>query len=176
MVNSIHAMTLLLFFGVGAALQPIASFHYGANLAERLREGLQFAVKIAVVLGGVAIIVGLFFGKYIIGLFDVQSPELLELTLTGMSLFFIQYVLGYNIVYGEYFQSVRQTTKSVLIIMSRGLLFIIPLLWIMPKLFGINGIWLVMPVAEVLTAIIVFTMNRMKHPVPLNMAGEKEAI
>ena len=91
MVNSIHAMTLLLFFGVGAALQPIASFHYGANLAERLREGLQFAVKIAVVLGGVAIIVGLFFGKYIIGLFDVQSPELL-LTLTGMSLFFIQYV------------------------------------------------------------------------------------
>ena len=50
--------------------------------------------------------------------------------------------------------------------MSRGLLFIIPLLWIMPKLFGINGIWLVMPVAEVMTAIIVFTMNRMKHPVP----------
>ena len=60
--------------------------------------------------------------------------------------------------------------------MSRGLLFIIPLLWIMPKLFGINGIWLVMPVAEVLTAIIVFTMNRMKHPVPINMAGEKEVI
>ena len=167
MVNSIHAMTLLLFFGVGAALQPIASFHYGANLSERLREGLKFAVKIAVVLGGIAIIVGLFFGKYIIGLFDVQSPELLELTLTGISLFFIQYVfLGYNIVYGEYFQSVRQTKKSVLIIMSRGLLFIIPLLWIMPKLFGINGIWLVMPVAEVMTAIIVFTMNRMKHPVP----------
>ncbi|WP_234574401.1 MATE family efflux transporter [Bacillus cereus] len=177
MVNSIHAMTLLLFFGVGAALQPIASFHYGANLSERLREGLKFAVKIAVVLGGIAIIVGLFFGKYIIGLFDVQSPELLELTLTGISLFFIQYVfLGYNIVYGEYFQSVRQTKKSVLIIMSRGLLFIIPLLWIMPKLFGINGIWLVMPVAELMTAIIVFTMNRMKHPVPLNMAGEKEAI
>lgn len=45
MVNSIHAMTLLLFFGVGAALQPIASFHYGANLSERLREGLKFAVK-----------------------------------------------------------------------------------------------------------------------------------
>ncbi len=84
--------------------------------------------------------------------------------------------LGYNIVYGEYFQSVRQTKKSVLIIMSRGLLFIIPLLWIMPKLFGINGIWLVMPVAEVLTAIIVFTMNRMKHPVPLHIAGKKEAI
>lgn len=166
MVNSIHSMTLLLFFGVGAALQPIASFHYGANLPERLKEGLHFAVKIAVTLGCVAIVIGLFFGKYIIGLFDVQSTELLTLTVTGISLFFIQYVfLGYNIVYGEYFQSVRQTRKSIFIILSRGLLLIIPLLWIMPKLFGVNGIWLVMPVAELLTAIIVFGMNRVSHPV-----------
>ncbi|SDZ15266.1 MATE family efflux transporter [Bacillus sp. 166amftsu] len=174
MVNSIHSMTLLLFFGVGAALQPIASFHYGANLPERLQEGLKFAVKTAVALGCVAIVIGLFFGKYIIGLFDVQSTELLMLTVNGISLFFIQYVfLGYNIVYGEYFQSVRQTTKSVLIILSRGLLFIIPLLWIMPKLFGVNGIWLVMPAAELLTAIIVFGMNRIYNPVSVRNIERK---
>ncbi|MED1596361.1 MULTISPECIES: MATE family efflux transporter [Bacillus] len=165
-VNSIHSMMLLVFLGVGAALQPIASFHYGANLPERLKEGLNFAVKTAIVLGCVAIVSGLFFGEYIIGLFDVQSKELLTLTVTGMSLFFVQYVFfGYNIVYGEYFQSVRQTRKSILIILNRGLLLIIPLLWIMPKLFGVNGIWLVMPVSEVLTAIVVFWMNRISHPV-----------
>ncbi|PFK47323.1 MATE family efflux transporter [Bacillus cereus] len=177
MVNSIHSMTLLLFFGVGAALQPIASFHYGANLPERLKEGLQLAVKIAVALGCVAIVIGLFFGKYIVSLFDVQSTELLTLTVTGISLFFIQYVfLGYNIVYGEYFQSVRQTTKSVFIILSRGLLFIIPLLWIMPKLFGVNGIWLVMPTAELLTAIIVFGMNRIVHPVSVRNIEREHAV
>lgn len=174
MVNSIHAMTLLLFFGVGAALQPIASFHYGANLSERLKEGLQLAVKTAVVLGAIATIIGLFFGKYLIGLFDVQSEELLNMTVIGISLFFTQYVfLGYNIVYGEYFQSVRQTTKSVFIILSRGLLLIIPLLWIMPKLFGVNGIWLVMPVAELLTACAVFAMNRFSHPVSIRTLEEK---
>ena len=43
-------------------------------------------------------------------IFDIQSPELLQTTVTGMSLFFLQYVfLGYNIVYGEYFQSISQT-------------------------------------------------------------------
>ncbi|MGG0188228.1 MATE family efflux transporter [Bacillus rhizoplanae] len=174
MVNSIHAMTLLLFFGVGAALQPIASFHYGANLSERLKEGLQLAVKTAVVLGAIATIIGLFFGKYLIGLFDVQSEELLNMTVIGISLFFTQYVfLGYNIVYGEYFQSVRQTTKSVFIILSRGLLLIIPLLWIMPKLFGVNGIWLVMPVAELLTACAVFAMNRFSHPVSIRVLAER---
>ncbi|MCP1123256.1 MATE family efflux transporter [Bacillus sp. 3103sda1] len=174
MVNSIHAITLLLFFGVGAALQPIASFHYGANLSERLKEGLQLAVKTAVVLGVIATITGLFFGKYLIGLFDIQSEKLLNMTIIGISLFFTQYAfLGYNIVYGEYFQSVRQTTKSVFIILSRGLLLIIPLLWIMPKLFGVNGIWLVMPVAELLTACAVFAMNRFSHPVSIRMLAER---
>ena len=177
MVNSIHSMVLLLFFGVGAALQPIASFHYGANLPERLKEGLHLAVKIAIILGCVAIVIGFFFGEYLIGLFDVQSAELLELTVTGISLFFIQYVfLGYNIVYGEYFQSVRQTKKAVFIILSRGLLLIIPLLWILPNLFGVNGIWLVMPVAELLTAIIVFGMNRITHPVSLCKIEEKHVV
>ncbi|PEA85676.1 MATE family efflux transporter [Bacillus thuringiensis] len=169
MVNSIHSMALLLFFGVGAALQPIASFHYGANLLERLREGLHFAVKIVIIIGCVAIMIGLFFGKYVINLFDVQSPEVFTLTITGISLFFAQYVfLGYNMVYGEYFQSVRKTRTSLFIILSRGLLFIIPLLWIMPKLFGVTGIWLVMPVAELVTAVIVFVMNRITSPVPLH--------
>ncbi|MFD3449662.1 MATE family efflux transporter [Microbacteriaceae bacterium 4G12] len=173
-VNSIHAMTLLLFFGVGAALQPIASFHYGANLTERLKQGLQLAVKTAVVLGIIATLIGLFFGKNLIGLFDVQSEELLNMTVIGISLFFTQYVfLGYNIVYGEYFQSVRQTKKSVLIILSRGLLLIIPLLWVMPKLFGVNGIWLVMPVAELLTACAVFVMNHFSHPVSIQGLEEK---
>ncbi|WP_020059523.1 MATE family efflux transporter [Bacillus sp. 123MFChir2] len=174
MINSIHAMTLLLFFGVGAALQPIASFHYGANLTERLKQGLQIAVKTAVVLGVIATLIGVLFGKYLIDLFDVQSEELLNMTVIGISLFFTQYVfLGYNIVYGEYFQSVRKTKKAVLIILSRGLLLIIPLLWVMPKLFGVNGIWLVMPVAELLTACAVFVMNHFSHPVSIRVLEEK---
>ena len=108
-VNSFHSITFLLFFGIGAALQPIVSFHYGANLTERLQECLQLAIRTAIILGGIATIF-IFCGKYIVTIFDIQSPELLQTTFTGMSLFFLQYVfLGYNIVYGEYFQSISQT-------------------------------------------------------------------
>lgn len=175
-VNTIHSMTLLLFFGVGAALQPIVSFHYGAKLYNRLGEGLRFAVQIALGLGVIAVLSGLFFGEYFIALFDIQSEELAKFTVTGISLFFLQYVfLGYNIVYAEYFQSVRRTRKSIFITISRGLLFTIPLLWIMPNLFGVNGIWLVMPVAELLTACIVFWMNKVSHPVPVQLEERMEA-
>ncbi|MCR8845940.1 MATE family efflux transporter [Paenibacillus sp. SC116] len=160
-VNSIHSMTLLLFFGVGAALQPLVSFHYGAQLFERLKAALQIAVKTALLFGVIAIIVGMFFGEYIVMMFDVQSEQLLKLTITGISLFFLQYLfLGFNIVYAEYYQSIRQTGKATMIILSRGLVLVIPLLWIMPNLLGVNGIWLVPVAAEALTMVWVVIMNR----------------
>ncbi|WP_028596015.1 MATE family efflux transporter [Paenibacillus assamensis] len=160
-VNSIHSMTLLLFFGVGAAMQPLVSFHYGAQLYERLKAALRIAVKTALLFGGMAIVGGLFFGKYIVMMFDVQSEQLLTLTITGISLFFLQYLfLGFNIVYAEYYQSIRQTGKATLIILSRGLLLVIPLLWIMPNLLGVNGIWLVPVAAEALTMVGIIIMNR----------------
>ena len=59
-VNSFHSITFLLFFGIGAALQPIVSFHYGANLTERLQECLQLAIRTAIILGGIATILIIF--------------------------------------------------------------------------------------------------------------------
>ncbi|MGM7636941.1 MATE family efflux transporter [Bacillus sp. Hm123] len=167
-VNSIHSMMLLVFFGVGAALQPISSFHYGAKLYDRLKLSLQLTVKTAIIMGIIAVGTGWLFADYIVMLFQVESEELLTLTISGMTLFFIHYLfLGYNIVYAEYFQSIRQIRKSVLIILSRGLFLVVPLLFILPAWFGVNGIWLVLPVAEALAALIVFIMNRWRHPVPV---------
>lgn len=166
-VSSFHSLTFLLFFGIGSALQPIVSFHYGANLTERLQECLQLAIRTAITLGSIVTILIIFCGEYIVNIFDIQSPELLRITITGMSLFFLQYVfLGYNIVYGEYFQSISQTKKSFWIILSRGLLFVLPLLWIMSTVWGIHGIWLSMPLAELLTAILIFITTRFSTFLP----------
>lgn len=160
-VNSIHSMGLLIFMGVGAALQPIASFNYGAQLYDRLKAALRIAVITAVIIGLIAVIVGLFFGKYIVMLFDIDTEHVITLTITGISLFFLQYVfLGFNVVNAEYYQSIRQTGKATIIILSRGLLLVIPLLWIMPNWLGVNGIWLVPLVAEAVTMVAVIVMNR----------------
>ena len=59
-VNSFHSITFFFFFGIGAALQPIVSFHYGANLTERLQECLQLAIRTAIILGGIATILIIF--------------------------------------------------------------------------------------------------------------------
>ncbi|WP_442603213.1 MATE family efflux transporter [Paenibacillus sp. KN14-4R] len=164
-VNNIHTMALLVFFGVGAALQPIVSYHFGAELFDRMKAALRLAVKTAVVCGIIAVVLGFICAKYIVMLFDIQSQQLLDFTVKGIGLFFIQYIfLGFNIVYAEYFQSIRQTKRSTFIILSRGLLLVFPLLWILPNFLGVNGIWLVPVTAEALTMIMILVMNRRKDP------------
>lgn len=164
-INSIHSMTLLIFFGVGSALQPIASFNYGAELYDRLKKALRIAVITALIFGIAAVAIGILFAEYIVMLFDVTTKELLTLTISGIGIFFIQYIfLGFNIVYAEYYQSIRQTTRSTIIILSRGLILVFPLLWILPSWFGVNGIWFVPLVAEAITAIGILITNRRVKP------------
>ncbi|MCR8644680.1 MATE family efflux transporter [Paenibacillus sp. N1-5-1-14] len=164
-VNYIHTMALLMFFGIGAALQPIVSYHFGAELLDRLKAALRLAIKTALICGALAIVIGFIGAKYIVMMFDIKTQELLTFTIKGIGLFFIQYIfLGFNIVYAEYFQSIRQTKRSTFIILSRGLLLVFPLLWIMPNLFGVNGIWLVPVTAEAITMVVIIIMNRRKDP------------
>ncbi|MEJ8544923.1 MATE family efflux transporter [Brevibacillus borstelensis] len=166
-VNYIHAVMVLLFLGIGAALQPISSFHYGAGLFGRLQKSLKLSVRTALVAGLFAVCCGFVFAGPLVHMFDVQSKELFTLTVEGMGLFFLAYLfLGYNLVYAEYFQSVGQIKKSLLIIASQGLLLVPPFLWILPKWFGVIGIWLVYPVVQGVTALAVACMNRLQLPVP----------
>ncbi|MGG3871532.1 MATE family efflux transporter [Brevibacillus laterosporus] len=174
-VNYIHAMLLLLFMGVGAALQPIASFHYGAQLSERLQASLRLTVKTGWGFGIAALLFGVLFSNVFIMLFDIQSEELIQITVNGMNLFFINYLfLGYNLVYGEYFQAIQKIRKSLWIILTRGVLLVIPLVFILPKWFGVNGIWLAIPIAEALTALGIRMLNRKTPPVPQFTKRETE--
>ncbi|SHK54774.1 MATE family efflux transporter [Desulforamulus aeronauticus] len=165
-VNYIHSVMLLVFLGMGAALQPISSFHFGARLFGRLNQSLRLTVQTALISGLFAVAIGFVGAEFMVSLFDVQSQQLFKLTVNGLGLFFFTYLfLGYNLVYAEYFQSVGQIKKSLMIILCQGMLFVIPLLWILSHWFGLKGIWLALPTAQAITAILVFMMNRRHHPV-----------
>ncbi|GGE78954.1 MATE family efflux transporter [Priestia taiwanensis] len=171
-VNYLHAMILMIFFGVGAALQPIASFHYGAKLFERLKASLRLTVQTGLLFGIVAVCIGFFFADALVAVFGIQSEEVINFTIQGIGLFFISYMfLGYNLVYGEYFQAIGNIRKSLVIIVCRSFVFLIPLLWILPKVFGVTGIWLALPVAEACTACVVYMMNKRRAPVPTAAAA-----
>lgn len=171
-VNYLHVMFLLLFLGVGAALQPIASFHFGAKLFKRLRSCLKLSVRTGIVFGIITLTVGVLFADFLVSMFGIESQEVREFTVNGIGLFFISYLfLAYNLVYAEYYQAIRNIRLAIIIILARSIFLLIPLLWLLPKWFGVPGIWLAFPIAEGITTLCLVLWHRRRSPVPVAQAA-----
>lgn len=160
-VNYLHSMAALMFVGIGSALQPLVSFYYGAKLYERMEESLRFAVITALSFGLLSFGLGFGFAGPLTLMFNAEDSALYDLTVTGIRLFFINYIfLGINIVYSTYYQSVGLVKLSLLITVSRSILLVLLLLVSLPFLFGTTGVWLVVPIAEGVTVLIVCFLRR----------------
>ncbi|MEG0472968.1 MAG: MATE family efflux transporter [Solibacillus sp.] len=163
-VNYLHAVFLMLFIGIGAALQPIVSFHYGAKLYSRLQQFLKLGVFTGIVFGVVIWFVGWQFGESMMVLFGEMPEEVVTYTTKGISLFFIGYLfLGFNLVYAEYYQAIKKIKLSSIIIVARSIVLFLPLLWLLPTYFGSDYIWLAFPIAEGITAIGIIIARKRLH-------------
>lgn len=153
-INYVHTVFIMLFIGVGAALQPLVSFHHGAHLYGRLQQFVRLGLGTGIVFGIGILLTGWLGGEQIILLFGVTSESVMAYTKHGISLFFIGYLfLGFNLVYAECFQAVEKIKLSSAIILTRSLILFLPLLWILPTYFGSDYIWLAFPIAEGITAL-----------------------
>ncbi|MEK4699367.1 MATE family efflux transporter [Solibacillus sp. FSL R7-0668] len=153
-VNYMHAVFLMLFIGIGAALQPIVSYHYGAKLYSRLQQFLKLGVITGILFGIGIWFVGWKFSETIVALFGEMPEDVLAYTTNGILLYFIGYLfLGFNLVYAEYYQAIKKIKLSSIIIVTRSIILFLPLLWLLPTYFGGDYIWLAFPIAEGLTAI-----------------------
>ncbi|SES63982.1 putative efflux protein, MATE family [Oceanobacillus limi] len=161
-VNYLHGFMFLSFFGIESALQPMISYYHGAKEKGRIIESVKIGEKASFILGGILLLIGLFAAPVLVSLFGVESEEVRQLAVQGIRLFFFGYLfLGFNFVYMTYFQSIGAIRPSTIIILLRSFVFILILLWLLPKFMGIVGVWLALPVAEMLVALLLvfFTRN-----------------
>lgn len=153
-VNYLHAVFIMIFIGIGAAIQPIVSFNYGAQLKERIDQVLKLGLNTGIIFGGSILLIGWFLSKPLIALFGVADPEVIAFTSEGINLFFIGYLfLSFNLIHAEYFQAIKQIRLSMVIIVMRSLILFLPLLYLLPTMLNSNYIWLAFPIAEGFTAI-----------------------
>lgn len=156
MVNYIHVVLLMFFLGIGMALQPLVSYHYGAKLIERMVGLLKIAVVTALILGGATTLLAVVFSSAIMKVFGDAPTIVRELTGNGFKHFAIGYLfLGVNMVLAEFFQSIERIRLATIIILLRSLGLFIPLLVILPMFFGEKVIWWVFPITEGITMIII---------------------
>lgn len=142
-------IALAIFSGVGQAVQPISSINYGAGQLQRAKDARNMALKISISLGAVFYAIGLIFPVSLTNLFVQATPELMEITSFGIRIYFLAFLCaGLNIVMGSYYQSLEWRMRSFTVSLLRGLILVVSGLIIWPKLFGLAGIWITVPIAE----------------------------
>lgn len=156
-IANISLICTAIFTGIAQAIQPIISINFGANKNDRVKRVKNMALISAGIVGLTFYIVGLTMPNKIVSLFTSETGEIIDITINGIKYYFIGFlVMGFNIVLGSYYQSREFSAISNYISLGRGVIFIIIGLTILPRLFGINGVWLTIIFSEIMTLVSLF--------------------
>ncbi|MFK7693791.1 MATE family efflux transporter [Paenibacillus sp. HJGM_3] len=166
-LNYVHSVMLMLFIGMGSAVQPLVSYYRGAQLVDRQRSTIRIAVRTAFGTGLAVLLIGLTFAGGIVSLFGSFPAEVRDLAVTGIRLFFIGYLfMGVNFVMMTYFQATDQVKMATWITVAREMLLMVAILFTLPYWIGTTGIWLAIPLSELIVLLTVYAYLRRRYSRP----------
>jgi len=152
--NSIAMLIIMVVIGLNQGMQPIIGYNYGAQNYDRVKETFYYGLKVATVITSVGFLMGVFLPQTLAAAFTTD-PYLLDITERGIRIAMLAFpIIGFQIVVSNYFQSIGQASKSVILSLTRQILFLIPALWLLPRFFGLDGVWAAAPVSDVVSAVV----------------------
>ena len=144
-----------IIIGIAVGAQPIIGFNYGAKRLDRVRETFITSIKICFVVGIAATFVFQVFPEQITSLFGSESALYNEFSVKCFRIYLLLAVCNtFQIACSIFFQSLGKTKKSIICSLSRQILFLVPSILILSKLFGIEGLLWACPVADLLAFIV----------------------
>ncbi|OMF80149.1 MATE family efflux transporter [Paenibacillus glucanolyticus] len=164
-VNYVHGIMLLLFLGMGSAIQPLVSYYHGGQKHDRKRETVRIATWTAIGTGAAFTMIGQIAAAPIVNIFGDFSADIQNMATSGIRIFFIAYlVMGINFIMMTYFQSIGKVKMAAWITAGREIFFLLIFLSILPALFGIQAAWLAVPISEfVMLITIIIYVKRQGH-------------
>lgn len=160
-LNYVHSVMLLLFLGMGAAIQPLISYYRGAGSKVKMKRTVRMAIGTAFGTGLLFLLIGQFAAAPIVSMFGDFPEEVMVLAVRGIKLFFIGYIfMGTNFVMMTYYQSLGQIRMATWITAAREIVILLILLAIMPRLFGLTGVWLAIPTSEFIVLVTIYYYHK----------------
>lgn len=154
-VATISSLFQALYCGVGQAIQPIVSANCGAERHDRIKQVWKMALATVIGLGITFTAIGELFPEQIIRLFMDVTPEVMEAAPGIIRPYFLLFLcLGITVLATYHLQSTMHGAMSMMIAILRSVVISGLLLFVLPLLLGIQGVWLAMPVSELVVAII----------------------
>ena len=157
-VNRIAFLFVTIVLGLNQGMQPIAGYNFGAKLYPRVTQVLKKTILGATLVMCTGFLVVESVPHAVASIFTTDK-ELIDIASLGLRMVFICYpIVGFQIVTSTFFQSIGMAQKAIILSLTRQILFLIPFLLILPKFFGIAGIWLSMPLADFFATILAAIM------------------
>lgn len=152
-VNGITFLFIMVVMGITQGMQPIAGYNYGAQKYDRVNQVLRYSILYATLVMCCSFVICEFIPHLPVMLFT-SDKALTALAIDGMRIIVsMSPLVGFQIVVGNFFQSIGMARKSIFLSMSRQLLFLMPFLLIFPEIWGTNGVWLSIAVSDLISVI-----------------------
>ena len=152
------------YAGYVQGIAPVVSYHYGAGNDTELQKLYRVALKTITVMSVLTFAASFPLAKPIAHLFADGSETVVSMAVRGMFIFAAAFLLmGFNLFASGFFTALNDGKTSAILSLFRTLIFLIIPLLILPKLWGVDGVWVSMPTAEVLSILLsIFYFRHMK--------------
>ncbi|MBR4968953.1 MAG: MATE family efflux transporter, partial [Alistipes sp.] len=163
-VNRVALLFIMVVQGLNQGMQPIVGYNYGAKNFDRVRKAVFMTICCGVVIATLGFILGETVPEFIAHAF-VDSAKggneqlMVNAAAQGLRLILVMFPLvGFQIVVGGFFQYIGKAPLAIFVSLTRQLLFLLPLLWLLPRHLGAYGVWISMPIADSLSILLAFVL------------------
>lgn len=147
------------YLGYSVGVSPVVSYHYGAENKQELSSLLRKSLVVMAFLGVGVLFLSQWLTPFLASIFVGYDPDLMTLTIHAFRIYGLHFlVTGLNIYASSFFTALNNGVISALISLSRTLIFECACVLILPKLFGIEGIWWAVVVAELISCVLSATL------------------
>lgn len=149
----------MVYNAIAQSAQPIISYNFGAGQSDRVRKTLHLALRTALLCGISFFIVTVLCSHNIVSLFIDRSYPAFDIAANGLPYFAAGFVFfAANMIGIGYFQSIERGQRATIITLLRGIVFMLIGFFALPPLLDVAGIWLAVPLAEVLTTLYIIAI------------------
>ena len=153
-VSKIVAMVFSVLIGFGQGYQPVVGFNYGAGILERVKKAMKFTLKVGTIGMTAAAVILFIAAPRLLGLFIADDPAVKEIGTMALRAQAISMpLLPVGVVANMTFQSLGKSWKATIMSAMRQGIFFIPLIFILPAIFGLWGVTMTQAASDALTAV-----------------------
>jgi putative MATE family efflux protein len=153
-ISRMLMFALFPILGITQGFIPIAGYNHGAKNYKRVKESIQISIKYAALLASLIFVFILYYATPIVSVFTTDPKVIAETPDALRWVFAASPIIAIQLIGAAYFQAAGNAKKALLLTLSKQGFFLIPLVLLLPNFFGIFGVWVAFPIADVLSTLL----------------------